>query len=194
MSSVSEKSQKHMIIVTVQSLCWWSYSHEIKLLKYCRTRVLKWKDGKWKLVGSRSSKNYASWWGKDTKEVPTIWLPAHLSSVLSEISSEHPTEDHTTKRFSIRCNFKKRKWYAIIYNVRKIRTITVLSPEIFTFSLSLDFLPGNWGETFSAVFWGSWVERARFLLLQQEYVSLLLMACILCPHTVDVIGREAKYQ
>lgn len=36
--------------------------------------------------------------GEDKKQIPTIWLSVHLSSVLSAFSSEHPTEDSVTKK------------------------------------------------------------------------------------------------
>lgn len=61
--------------------------------------------------------------------------------------------------------------------------------------IKLQFTPGKPGtyifDSFLRVTGG---ERANFLLLQEEYVSLLLKAHVLCPHTVDLTVREAQCQ
>lgn len=122
------------------------------------------------------------------RQFPTLWLSVHLSSVLSAFSSEHPTEDCITKRFSIICNFKEHKWYAIIYNVRKIMTITILSPERFTFSFNL--LLERLGQTSSRVSRGSWVEKGQASHYSNQNMSAVADCTCFMPthHRLDCQG------
>lgn len=157
-------------------MCW------IKSSNYCKPQVCKWIHGKWKLVVLHSSKHHDCV-GKKGQETVSHYLIIYAFIIcLVCIFLWAPTEDYITKRFSIICNFKEHKWYAIIYNVRKIMTITILSPERFTFSCN--FLLESLRQASLIVFWGSWVEKGQASYYSSKNMSAFCWLHMFYAHTL----------